>query len=898
MANGFKFVSPSVQFKEVDLTTVQKSAGITKLGIVGEFPKGPAFEPVKIADKNELRTRFGDLNTEVLGGQPRFQASYVANAFLEESKELYVTKVLGLSGYDAGKGWALTLSAGVNLSTTATTNTITTTTGVPFTNNTFNGETIDTLNQTGQIFTGFTKASGSFRGYIQAYTATTITGSSGTLRVKSTLVTGTSYTEYENMVLAIIRSRADVADVDNGNPVTTFKATTLTVLNNITDDGAGDFFGTFTLRANNGVTNEDYVVSLNPDSRDYIVNVIGNSPRGGNARIYVEAVYPDLIKKLDGDSLAYGVNNTPVILNHNIYKDYKSTYTTPETPYVVSELRGNSVARLFKFISISDGDAANREIKISFENINPTTKEFDVIVRDFNDTDDRPFVLESFRRCTMRKSLNNYIGKRIGTLTRDFSKKSKFVCLELAENAPEDAFPAGFEGYEFRSFASGYTSAANIKQPKLFYKKSYTQLEKPKKVYLGISEKGYDGTGTKGTSFNADLFKFYGAVATGFTKTKGFHMDSGATGTYVDGNVTIGQFEAGADSFKTSGDITDSANAYFNAATRKFTFVPYGGFDGWNEHRITRTNGDLYALGQAFDGVAANATTATNDYQAWLQAMEEFRNTEKTMINLFVTPGINWSDNLSLVREGIDLVEERADSLYIIDSPRLLGSTPEDVVDLLETADIDTSYGATYYPWIQVSDAVNNKNVMLPPTLEVVKSIAYNDNVAFPWYAPAGLTRGVTDAADVDETFSLPNRDILYEGRINPMAKFNGTGVAIFGQKTLQIKESALDRINVRRLIIELKVLITNIANRLLFDQNDQATIDQFLTKVNPLLDTVKRERGLQEFKVVMDSTNNSPETRDRNELYGKIMIKPTRSVEYIGLEFNISPSGASFADQ
>lgn len=898
MANGFKFVSPSVQFKEVDLTFVQKSAGITKLGLVAEFKKGPAFEPIKVADKNELRTRFGDLDTEILGGQPRYQGAYVANAFLEESKELLVQRVLGLSGYDAGKGWALTLSAGVNLATTAQTNTITTQTGVPFTNNTFNGETIDTLNQTGTIFTGFTKISATtFRGYLQTYTATTITGSSGTLRLQNRVCTGTSYTDYENMVLAIIRSRADVADVENGNPTTTFKATTLNILNNVTDDGVGDLFGTFTLSAV-GSTTETYTVSLNPDSRDYIVNVLGNSPRGNNSKLYVEAIYPDLIKKLDADGLAYGVVNTPVVLNNNIYKDYKSTYTTPETPYVVSELRGSTVARLFRFVSISDGDGANKEIKISFENINPATQEFDVVIRDFNDTDANPIILETFRRCTMRKSLNNYIGKRIGTFNRDFTKRSKYVCLEFADNAPEDAFPAGFEGYELRSYASGYTGTANVKQPKIFYKKSYSQLEKPKKVYLGISEKGYDGTSLKGSGFNPDLFKFYGAVSTGFTKTKGFHMDSGATGTYVDGNISIGQFEVGAAKFRTSSDVAASTNAYNKIETRKFTFVPYGGFDGWDEHRLERTTGDLYALGQVFDGVASTATVTTNDYQAWLNAIEEFNNTEKYTMNLFVTPGLNWSDNLSLIREGINLVEERADSLYIIDSPRLTGSEAEDVVDLLDTADLDSSYAATYYPWIQINDPVNNKNVMLPPTLEVCKSIAFNDNVAFPWYAPAGLQRGTTDAADVDETFATPERDTLYDGRINPMAKFNGVGVAIWGQKTLQVKDTALDRINVRRLILELKVLITNVAVRLLFEQNDQATIDQFLTKVNPLLDTVKRERGLQEFKVKMDSSNNSPESRDRNELYGEIMIKPTSAVEYIGLQFTISPSGASFADQ
>ena len=179
----------------------------------------------------------------------------------------------------------------------------------------------------------------------------------------------------------------------------------------------------------------------------------------------------------------------------------------------------------------------------------------------------------------------------------------------------------------------------------------------------------------------------------------------------------------------------------------------------------------------------------------------------------------------------------------------------------------------------------------------MLKAIAFTDNSKFPWFAPAGLQRGTTDFKKSKFKLSQDARDILYRARINPLVDFSDAGTAIFGQKTLQIKQSALDRINVRRLLLQIKVLISNIAIRLVFEQDDQATIDQFLTKANPLLDNIKRERGLYDFKVKMDSTNNTPETQDRNELYGEIYLKPTRTVEFIGIGFTITPTGASFND-
>jgi hypothetical protein len=897
MANGFVFVSPGVKYREQDLTFVQRNVGVTTLGVVGEFPKGPAFEPIFIQDRGQLRTRFGDKNDEKFGGQPKYQANYVASGYLDESSQLYVTRVLGLSGYNAGKGWALTLSAGINLSTTGNSGSAVVTTGVSFTNNFYKGDSILTNGQTGVIFTGFTKITTTgFRGIVESYLVTSLSGGTGKLTSSKQAVTGTSYSAYEGMVLAIIRSRATEEDVEDGDPTLVFDCTTLTISANSTDDGTGDLFADFTLSAASSAGTELYTVSLDMNSRDFITNVIGDKPKGKNTKIYVEAIYPDLIKKIDAEGWGYGVKNSPVVLSNAVFTDYQEEFQTPETPWVVSELRGSSVSRLFRFISISDGNAANEEIKISITNINPATKEFDILVRDFNDTDDNIVLIESFRRCTMRKSLNNYIGKSIGTLNGDYSRRSQFISIEISPDAPEDAFAAGFEGYMFRDFGTGTTGVVGVKSPQLFYKESYLDTDRVNRVYLGISEKAYDTTTSRGTGFNRQYFKYYGAVTSGLVKTKGFHMDSGATGTYTDGEISIGQFEVGEGRLRTAADVARSSSPYNDILSRKFTLVPYGGFDGWDEHRLSRTNTDLYGIGQVFDGVPDGSTSATNDYQAWEAAIRTFNNPESITINVFTTPGINWSDNLGLVRETIDMVEqERADSLYIIDAPRLEGSDVRDVVELLDITGIDSNYSATFYPWVQIRDDVNNVNLFVPPTVEVVKSIAFTDNVKFPWYAPAGLQRGTTDALKADMILSLDQRDTLYAGRINPMATFQGTGVVIFGQKTLQVRESALDRINVRRLLLQLRVLISNISTRLVFEQNDQTTKDEFLSKVNPILDSVKRERGLQEFRVKMDNSNNSPEFEDRNELYGEISIKPTHSIEFVGLVFTLTPSGASF---
>ena len=918
MAQDFVFTSPGVKFKERDLTYVTRNVGITTLGLVGETLKGPAFEPVFIQDQTQFFDRFGGQSTKRFqDGSLQYQLPYVANAFLEEAQQLWVTRVLGLSGYDAGKAWNITLQAGVDETTAVSGASTTFTSG--FTGNAFMGVAVGGLGVTGTYESGWELTTpGNFENTIMEFECTAYTAStgSGTVTGETTVVTGTVNTEYDKMVLAVVRSRGDSDTAVDSVPVTTFLTSNLEISGNTTTDSllnpTGDVFGQFQLIASSTATTATYVVSLDPNDSSFLPNVIGYGPKDKSTMIWVEAIYPDLIKKLDDDGVAYGVNTTMITGSTSVFDDYTTTFQTPETPWIVSQLKGNSVDRLFKFISISDGNSANQEIKVTIANIDPYTGEFDVAVRAFYDTDANPSVLETYTKCTMVKGQSSYIGQKIGTSDGEYSLLSKYIMVEIADDVPLDVFPAGFEGFVQSNYAMSATGDGTTSgiAPKIMYKTEYEDTDKLTKTYLGVSETAYTNDGINQNMFN--FINWYsGQDSDDFTKSKGFHMDSGASTAFIDSVENY--FEVGEGSFKSYHDTDDPTNPYYDIKTRKFTFVPAGGFDGWDVNRRVRSYADDYVQGGRKSGHPGQPLVVpTNDFQAWEMAIDTFSNPEQVTINLFATPGINWAYQTTLVQNTIDMIEQqRTDSLYVLDSPELAGviaptvggSGKEDVtvatqiVGMLDDTEIDSSYVCTYFPWIQMRDTQNNVNIYIPPTGEVVRAMAFTDNVRFPWFAPAGLTRGVTNAKKSMYKLSLEARDILYAGRINPLADFADSGTAIFGQKTLQVKESALDRINVRRLLLQIKVLVANIAIRLVFEQNDQATIDQFLNKVNPILDSIKRERGLTDFRVKMDNSNNTPETRDRNELYGEIFLKPTRAVEFIGITFTITPSGASFDD-
>lgn len=909
----FIFTSPGVKFREKDLTFVTREIGTTFLGLVGETEKGPAFEPIKIEDKTLFRKRLGNQSIKRFpNGELQYQLPYVANAFLDESNELYVTRVLGLSGYESGNFWGITLDSGPDLNNSVSGSTDIDT--YPFTGGTytiteeaFEFEILITADgQTGGVRSEPIKSNGSFSWFDFSYRVidyNPITGD-GDITITKTPFTADELEDYQGMLLCVLRSRGYVEDVVNDKPVTTHHVSNVTIDNNNTNvAGKGDFYGSFDLVVTyDGGESVTYNVSLNPSASNFISKVLGEDGKDKTAKLWVEFIYTDTIRKLDREGIGFAVNNvlsSTDVPSEKFYNEYtKTKYKTPETPWVVSQIRGEGgneeYDKLFKLISISDGKSANKEIKISILNINPITGEFDVFIRDFNDTDNNINVLESYTRCTLREKESSFIAKRIGSYDGTYSLRSNYVMVEMGETIEDDSFPCGFEGYYLNKFNSTVI-------PKMFYKTEYDRNENINRTFLGISETGYDGRGISQNMFNYAGFSenLTETEMEYFEKTLGFHLDS-------DANSEI--FDVGIGRLREVGDILDPIKPYHNENTRKFTLVPYGGFDGWDIHRDGRTHGDFYMKGNVFDGVEINETP-TNDFQAWETAMATFSNPLDVYINLFATPGINWLDNSELIKKGVQMIEtERSDSLYIIDSPDInipqtIGMERNDVLvsktitESLNSINLDSSYSCTYYPWIQIRDVQNGVNVYIPPTGEVVAAMAFTDKVKFPWFAPAGLQRGVTNARKSKYRLSSDARRILYTNRINPIADFANTGTAIFGQKTLQVRESALDRINVRRLLLQIKLLISNIAVRLVFEQNDQTTIDEFLSKATPVLDTIKRERGLYDFKIKMDDSINTPETRDRNELYGEIYLKPTRSVEYIGITFNITPSGASFED-
>jgi hypothetical protein len=221
------------------------------------------------------------------------------------------------------------------------------------------------------------------------------------------------------------------------------------------------------------------------------------------------------------------------------------------------------------------------------------------------------------------------------------------------------------------------------------------------------------------------------------------------------------------------------------------------------------------------------------------------------------------------------------------------------VTDIVSTvAGFDSSYTATYYPWVKIVDTDRNKPVWVPPSVVLPGVISFSDRVAAEWFAPAGLNRGgLTEVIQSKSRLTQTERDSLYENRVNPIASFPGQGVCVWGQKTLQARPSALDRINVRRLLIAAKKFIAASTRFLVFEQNTAATRNRFLNIVTPYLESIQQRQGLFAFRVIMDETNNTPDVIDRNIMYGQLYLQPTRTAEFIVLDFNVQPTGAEFPE-
>jgi hypothetical protein len=281
-----------------------------------------------------------------------------------------------------------------------------------------------------------------------------------------------------------------------------------------------------------------------------------------------------------------------------------------------------------------------------------------------------------------------------------------------------------------------------------------------------------------------------------------------------------------------------------------------------------------------------------NDYT---ESIALLNNQDQYQFNVISTPGLNANEHSAQVNLMVALAQSRTDCISVID---LVPYNSNVLTVTSQAAAFDTSYSATYWPWLQTVDAATSQNVWVPPSTFIPGVYAFTDASSDPWFAPAGLIRGsLGTVVRAERQLTSGNRDSLYEANINPIATFPGSGIVVFGQKTLQKKASALDRVNVRRLLISLKSFISQVSNNLVFEQNTIATRNNFLSQVNPYLESVQQRQGLYSFKVVMDDSNNTPDVVDRNQLIGQIYLQPTKTAEFIILDFNVLPTGATFPE-
>ena len=935
------FVSPGVYTSEVDLTFVSQSVGVTTLGLVGETLRGPAFEPVLITSFDEFKTYFGGTSPEKNGNnQPKYELGYVAKTYLQESNQLFVTRVLGLTGYKPYNTYVLktlggivvddtsvasqTLTSGTMVLTGATSGVTSSTfyselsdkltidgitvieylTGSTFTNNDW--FTIGFVNDVNLPVTGSELESpiGEYnnKNWYNVYFNSGLTGvysyvfqysaSTATMGITRFEYPAHENTDYSDVAIATFRPRGRYV-----SEKLVYEVTGSTNFNISSTTLQSDPLSEFTISVT-GLTGgaKIFTCSLDETSTKFVTKVLGSNVFDkdySDYPVFVHESYPKLLKNAYQQGLIRGLNTTKVY--HLDGDDYVNRWDTTLSPMVVSEVRGGKVADLFQVITISDGDSANRQVKITIQNVNLDTGEFDLLVRDFNDTDDNMSVLERHSRCSMNPDVAGYIAKKIGTSDGEYELQSKYIMLVMDPKAPIDAFPAGFKGFVSNPNMSGTILGS------VLYKTEYfdagdtvyynadgspqtTNGDKVKRVSLGLSSQN-------GFEFDNDLLSYKGSGGT--DQTFGFHLSTNAS------SITGTTYKT------TSYDLEGTNKGKLEDINyRKFTFAVCGGFDGWDIYRNVRTNTDGYIFGKntyisnhTTNGGVFSSTVGNSDYYSYLDGIQTFANPEAVDINVFATPGINFFDHNSLTTQTIDMIEnDRADSLYIINSPgpTISGqfTTADEIITSLDDLGYDSNYSAVYWPWIQIRDADNGTQLYVPPTGEVLRNIALTDNVSYPWFAVAGYNRGLVNSIKAQKKLTLDERDELYKNRINPIATFSDTGTIIWGNKTLQVRESALDRINVRRLLLRARKLISAVSVRLLFEQNDDQVRNEFLRLVNPILEAIKKERGVYEFRVTV---SNAPEDIDANTLRGKIYIKPTRSLEFIDLEFVITPTGASF---
>jgi hypothetical protein len=558
-------------------------------------------------------------------------------------------------------------------------------------------------------------------------------------------------------------------------------------------------------------------------------------------------------------SFSQNISASVVVLGD---QKFSGSYGTGEacealTPIIKSQLISGDRYPLFQFETITAGNTANTKVKVGISNVKAagTTNgtdygTFTVVVRDFNDTDKKKNVLETYSNVNLDPNSPNYISRVIGdrklsinsegkiTESGDWVNNSKYIRIaNLNIYAPVQAVPFGHDAYQLPVNAGAY---ANFIPRVTFSTGSVGDSSK----YSGID---FDNNGDN---------KIY-------MKPVPVSAGNGANAVF---------------SLDTIAELSLSSTTSAEIAKRQFIIGFQEGFDG-------------YAPNTNAADIEPSTTAGILAYEKHIAALS---NVDEFDINMVVAPHVNRADHSSVFTSILDMVEQRNDAFFIADAGNASTSLSATIT---QAQAVDSNMAAVYYPWIKTIDVNTNKLITVPPSVLLPGVFAANDRVAAEWFAPAGLNRGgLVGAVSLLNRLTQSEKDELYENKVNPIVQFPGQGIVVFGQKTLQDKPSALDRINVRRLLLTVRKYIASSSRYLVFEQNTSETRNRFLNIVNPYLDSIQQRQGLYAFRVVMDDTNNTPDVIDRNILAGAIFLQPTKTAEFIQIDFNILPTGASFS--
>jgi hypothetical protein len=611
--------------------------------------------------------------------------------------------------------------------------------------------------------------------------------------------------------------------------------------------------------------------SILPSAGNDLSDVFGENARGSK-EAYVYNYYESAATNQSDELTAGG----KVIVEEMPTQDFAQDISHASTPWIKSQLISGERHDLFRLHTLGDGSNYNKEYKVSIFNVKAAGETnstdyatFSMMIRGYSDTDKRKSVLETYNNLTLDPASPNYINKIIGdinitidangkqTFTGDYSNRSKFVRVETKD---EGSFPiiAGPFGH------GAYTNTVKVT----------TETEVPAVVF---TTKSSDNTSSNGVSFSGiDL------------ETSVVKIDNSHYLKPLPSNAGVGANVDFAFDSQLSFELTGSDSADVNK--RQFTVGFQGGFDGISP-TVSIDKGSDMAVGNS-QGFDLSTSTASGSV-AYVKAIASVSNPDDFDINLVSVPGVIRQYHSYVFDKVTDMVESREDAFFIGDVVGV-DSSIQDAIDQGQV--VDSNYVGTYYPWVKTIDSRTNRLTSVPPSVLMPGIYASNDAVAAEWFAPAGLNRGgIVGAVSVLNRLTHAERDTLYEGKINPIAQFPGEGIVAFGQKTLQDRSSALDRINVRRLLIKVKKYIASTSRYLVFEQNTSQTRGKFLNTVNPYLEGIQQRQGLYSFRVVMDESNNTPDVIDRNILAGAIYLQPTKTAEFIVIDFNILPTGASF---